>query len=212
MKSDRDFLNGIYHKAEVLKKLDYAEKKPNLKLNSKWLIAAATLTLVVSLNIYNNTSTPMKIQADNSRQTPSAARFINSIDIASLTEDADIIVRAKVNKIHKSVYENNILTTTVELSSKEILKGTLENKNIDLVVMGGFDKKSNTYVDYEAIFDRNEDTLLFLNKIDGKFYLTYSSQGKYTHLKTSDTEITYKGSSGEIITLSQIKELIKKER
>lgn len=212
MKSDRDFLNGVYHKAESLKQIDSAKKSFVFAAKYKGFIVAASLTLVIGLSIYLSTLPTMKVYTDYNNQRPQLARFRSNVEIIDITEQADLVIRAKVKKIGKSLYENDNITTTVELSPKEIYKGNLESKTIEVVVDGGFDKETKTYFEYESIFKRNEDTLLFLNKINDKYVLTCSSQGKYTYLKSTDKEITFQGSSGEVLTLSEVKKLIEKER
>lgn len=212
MKSDRDFLSGVYHKSEALKQVDATRHPFEFTRKYKGFIVAAALTLVIAPSLYFSTLPTMKNPTEYNNQTPQIARFRSVVDIREVMEQSDLVVRAKVKDINKSVYENHNITTTVELQPKEIYKGILETKTIQLVVNGGFDKATQTYLEYEAIFKRNEDTLLFLTKINDMYILTCSSQGKYTYLKTADKDRTYKGSDGEILTLSQLKKLIEKGR
>lgn len=212
MKSDREFLNGVYHKSEELKQIDSKRYPFAFARKYKGLIVAAALTLVIAPSLYFSTLPTMKNPINHNNQIPQVARLRNFVDIRETIKQADIIVRAKVTDIDKGVYENNNITTAVELHSKEIYKGILEDKTIQLIVDGGFDEATKTYFDYEAIFKRNEDTLLFLTKINDKYILTFSSQGKYTYLKTVDKDRMYKSSEGEILTISELKKLIEKGR
>jgi hypothetical protein len=212
MKSDRDFLNGVYHKSEALKQIDSARPPFAFTRKYKAFIVAAALTLVIAPSLYFSTLPTMKISTEYNNQTPQIARFRSFGDIREVIEQSDLVVRAKVKDIDKSVYENDNITTTVELRPKEIYKGTLETKTIELVVNGGFNEATKTYLQYEAIFKRNEDTLLFLTKINDKYILTCSSQGKYTYVKTTDKDRAYQGSDGGILTLSELKKLIEKGR
>ncbi|MCB2290805.1 hypothetical protein LGK97_13750 [Clostridium sp. CS001] len=212
MKSDREFLNGVYHKSEELKQIDSKRHQFAFTRKYKGLIVAAALTLVIAPSLYFSTLPTMKNQIEDNNQIPQVARLRDFVDIREAIKQADIIVRAKVTDIDKGVYENNNITTAVELHPKEIYKGTLEDKTIQLIVDGGFDNATKTYFEYEAIFKRNEDTLLFLTKINDKYILTFSSQGKYTYLKTYGKDRTYKSSDGEILTISELKKLIEKGR
>jgi hypothetical protein len=210
MKSDRDFLSGVYHKSEALKQADSARHPFAFTRKYKGFIVVAALTLVIGPSLYFSTLPTMKNSIEYNNQTPQIASFRSGVDIREVMQQSDLVVRAKVKDIDKSVYENNNITTTVELQPKEIYKGTLETKTIELVVNGGFNEATKTYLQYEAIFKRNEDTLLFLTKINDKYILTFSSQGKYTYLKTEDKDRTYRGSDGGILTLSELKNLLKR--
>lgn len=223
MKSNREFLDGVYTKAEALK--TEPQKIQKFSLTKKYTgiaVAAAVLLVAISPSLFFNSSTPMYVPDEAMLHSPYAIRIQSETsDLSQIVNEADVVVTAKVTKINKSVYEkdNNNMTTTVELKAENIYKGELNNESFQVCVMGGYDKKTNTYFPYEATFEKDEDTLLFLTKstnsstptaASSAYSLSLSSQSKYTYVEGETENRVYTNSDENIITIVELEQVASK--
>ncbi|MBU5436837.1 hypothetical protein KQI42_02385 [Tissierella sp. MSJ-40] len=211
MKSDREFIDGIYNKA---KKIDIIQKhKNNMIINYyfKPAMVVALILIVSPLIIFSSFNKSTEIPKGYTNKTPIARGFSISSDLDSMIQQSDLIVRGKITDIFKSEYEDNdLLFTKIEIKQIETFKGQDNKDHIILKIRGGFDKKSKTYVEYEANFKEKEDTLLFLKKIDNSTYeLTFSTFSKYTYLSKSNGDRVYISPDGEELFISKLKQKIK---
>lgn len=216
MKSDREFLDGVYEKAKSLPQKKEKTANPFritfMKRYSGVIAAAAVLVAVISPILNFNSTTMMHVPKGFSENEPFGARAFSmpNLNASQIAEGSDLILRAKVTKINDSVYENENLTTDIELAAKDIYKGKLDAKKIDLTVYGGYDAKTKDYIPYEAMFECNEDTILFLNCTKESAYtLSYSKQGKYEYVETLDGERFYQNIEGDRVSISQLVEILK---
>lgn len=216
MKSDREFLDGIYEKAALLSQTKEKVAAPIritfMKRYSGVIAAAAVLVAVISPILNFNSTTMMHVPKGFSENEPFGARAFSvpSLDASQIAEGSDLVLRAKVTKINESVYEKENLTTNIELAIKDVYKGKLDEKKIDLTVYGGYDAKTKDYIPYEAMFECNEDTILFLNCAEAPAYtLSYSKQGKYEYVETLDGERFYQNNDGDRVSISQLVEILK---
>ena len=211
MKSDREFIDGIYDKA---KKIDVTQKhKNNMIINYyfKPAIVVALILIVSPFIIFPSFNKSTEIPKGYTNKTPITRGFSISPDLDSMIQQSDLIIRGKITDIFKSEYEDNgLLFTEIEVKQIETFKGQDNKDHIILKIRGGFDEISKTYVEYEANFKEKEDTLLFLKRIDNSTYeLTFSTSSKYTYLSKSNGDRVYISSDGEELFISKLKQKIK---
>lgn len=211
MKTDREFLNGIYQKAEELEHHKESEtaKISIFQRKATPIIAAAVFLMIVLPTAWFGRSFPMK------EQLLSMERAITPFAIAAepielttqeLIEQSDYIIRGKVKKIEKSVYENeNNIVTDVIIKISDSYKNKLFSKQIRLRVNGGYDKKTDVYIPYDAFFEKSEDVLLFLDKTDEGYYtLLAGNQSKLTYQETIEGNRVYCDTNGKTISVSEL--------
>lgn len=226
MKDDEQFLAEIYKKSKLIKS-DTTDwyNVPKISFVKKFsgIAVAAILIIVIAPSLYFGFNrsyemfAPIPLKSEdaiaNKRAIPGIQTFAAVSDVPTaeiLAEQSDVIVEAKVKKIEKSEYEsdnelNNHMTTMVVLTANECLKGDIDAKNFSVKVDGGYDEKTSNYIPYEAVFTKNEETLLFLTQItDNEYALTLSADSKYT-VQNSETGI-YKGKDGNTINVTELKE------
>lgn len=216
MKTDREFLDGIYVRAEQLQSKNEATKSmPNIIL-LKYSVPAfvALLLIVITPMMYFNRSIPMVVMQENERMMPFMAMEALAPSLYDMTAQSTVIVQAKVKKIEKSVYEkeNDIITTKVLLTAKEVYKGDKAIRSIELTVNGGYNVKADIYVPYDAVFEKNEVTLLFLNEANNGYILSDPMNSKYTYLSSENLDDMYQAVDGNTITISELKDTIKQQK
>ena len=210
MKTDREFLDGIYEKATALDDATPTKVKITyLQRNIKMLaIVAGFIFVAIPSLLYFNQQT-MEVPTEFQTTAPIGIRGFSMFDESTLADDSEIILTAQVTKIDKSVYDadNSSIITNVSIKPTEVLKGSVDSKVIEVCVNGGYDKKSDTFVAYEAIFKRSEDVLLFLNKDPNSdsYILSGSSDGKYTYLSAEHDSKQYIGSNDTTFDILQLK-------
>ena len=211
MKSDREFIDGIYDKA---KKIDITQEyKKDMPINYyfKPAIVVALILIVSPFIIFPSFNKSTEIPRGYTNKAPIAREFSISPDLDTMIQQSDLIIRGKIIDISKSEYEDNgLLFTKIKVKQIETFKGQDNKDYIILKVKGGIDKRSKTYVEYEANFKEKEDTLLFLKRIDNSTYeLTFSTFSKYTYLSESNGDRVYISSDGEELFISKLKQKIK---
>ncbi|MEG0692516.1 MAG: hypothetical protein RR444_05480 [Oscillospiraceae bacterium] len=213
MKTDREFLDGVYQKARLLEdNLPPTLKITRVSISKKSLVAAAIFFLLAIPSVYYYNQPKMEAPAGFKSNMPMAIRGFMLFNIESLTANSELILTAKVTKIDKSVYDKDksSIITNVKVKPTEVLKGLTDTNLLDIKINGGYDKKSKTFVEYEATFKRTEDVLLFLNKDPNSdsYFLSGSSQGKYTYLSTENDVKNYIGPDDITFNTSELKKEI----
>lgn len=221
MKSDREFLDGIYEKARFSEKLIEEQKskiiniKPKKSILMRLTAAAAAIVLVATpISIYLN-QPQMTVPQQAAGDLPMSIRAMTiRPDAQMLADNSELILTAKITKIEKSVYDEgkSRIITSVKLRPTEIIKGDFTQKNLHLKVNGGYLKKSDAYEPYEAVFEISEDVLLFL-KLDEDKNSYILSDGEYSKYSRSglDEEQSYMGTDDMTISISEITKIVKGE-
>lgn len=229
MKTDREFLDGIYEKAKLIEKSDDFENVTFLDISSNYskrakfqLIASLSLVLLTgigysnsNLGTINKMEIPQNIESnyqhlweDNSNKARSNEPMVMSLGedlYYNPIEQAEVILTAKVNKIEKSVYnqDNNTITTNVCFELNETLKGAIES-DFKVLINGGYDENQKVYLDYETVFDLDEEVLLFLETSHSNndlYILAGASIGKFSAIEND----LYINQIGEIYTIDDLK-------
>lgn len=218
MKTENEFLKGVYEKSEAFasgekKPRGFEQPKQNHFKRYIGIAAAAVLIAVVAPSLYfsySNASYEMyEPVSDKARiNEPVAATLLASaVDVGELANSCDIVVLAQVKKIDKSVYEfsdTSHMTTTVSLKVNQYLKGD-GDATIKIKVNGGYDQETSNFIPYEATFKKKENVVLFLVKTDGDEYaLQNSAYGKYSEVKDPEQSDVYLSKDSETITIAEI--------
>lgn len=222
MKNNQDFLKGVYQKAELLEKKEKARKTaaPQFAVFSvarRAAVAAACLAVTLTSALFYESSLPVMEIPDGYQNLQenipmSISGYMTRMMPENKYVDSDLIVTGKVTNIAKSVYEeeNQSIITMVTILPAEKYKGELETAKLTVSVVGGINPKDRTYMDYEAVFQRGEDVLLFLTKRpDGSYILFGGAEGKYTRREKEGSDF-YSASDGSEISLTGLKEELKK--
>ncbi len=228
MKTDREFIDGIYEKAKLLEKSNELDDVTFLDVSSNYnktkfqLVASLAFVLLTGIGYSSNnfnTISKMEISQEISSNyqhiwQDSSDRVRSNVPMSmSLGEDlyynpieqAEQILTAKVVKIEKSVYDENTntITTSVCFEPNENLKGIL-NDNFKVLIAGGYDENQKVYLDYETVFEVDEEVLLFLetSHLDKDLYiLAGASLGKFSSI---DNDL-YINQIGESYTINDLK-------
>lgn len=146
MKNDKEFLEGIYKKAEVLEREKY--KKNRVFNNFIKYSSVAAIFIILPLLLFNN-----QISKPNNIDTPIQPRIMNVMDPMTNFYEAEYILIGTTEKIDKD---------NITICIDEVLYGDISTDEIIIDVSNG------VIADAFIIEEKN---LLFLNK-DDKFYLT----------------------------------------
>lgn len=227
MKTDREFIDGIYEKAKNYNENDnnitfFDVSSQQTKRAKLQLVACLTLVLLTGIGYSNSNfiqidkmELPQSISNNYQYLGQDQSNMVRSNQpmVMSLGEDlyynpidqADVICAATVVKIEKGNYDEltNSITTNVLFKAIDTLKGEINNE-FQLIVSGGFDDNDKVYSDYEAVFEVDEEVLLFLETsyMDTNLYiLAGESLGKYSLANDG----LYVNPQGEYYTLDDLK-------
>lgn len=217
MKTDREFLDGIYAKADLLQAAPQKVKKININFVTPQRIlgAVAAVFLLIAIPSVTYAQQPrMEIPEGYTN----LSTFVRGTQLHTappqtgdigLIEYSELICTAKVIKIENSVYEkeNQRIITNVQVKPTVVLKGEPVEKVLTIQVNGGYDSVIKKYTDYEATFAQGEDVLVFLNKdVNTNSYILYgSSLGKYTYLNGQGDTKSYIDASGLSVNISGLR-------
>lgn len=217
MKTDREFLDGVYAKAKLIEENPPKTQKTIhfTPLKRTFAAAAAFIVVAASSLLYFN-QPKMEVPASYQASAPMAIRAfgVAELNLENLANNAKLIVTGKVTQIKKSVYdeEKSSIITSVTVKPTQLLKGETAAKQLDIAVTGGYHKQTDTFIDYEAIFERSEDVLVFLtwDEPSQSYVLSGGSQGKYSYLNAENEVKRYIGKDDATIIISQLEEIIAK--
>lgn len=198
MKNNREFLDGIYSKAEALQN-ETREQAKAPKWNYRFASIAAIIILIPTIFFWNSNMGYEEISA------PMIVRNIN--DPRTYFHDADFIVTANTVEIGKSQYvkEDNYIFTPVTLSVKEILLGQIEESEIILRVNGGKVKKEKVWSKIDSNFIEGKDSLVFLSKDENGIYHLINSESQFEEVGND----LFKDKLGQKYSLEEIRKIIK---
>lgn len=152
MKSDREFLDGIYKKAAILE--DQKQKKNILYSKLIRFSSVAAIFIILPLLIFNS----QLFDPENKIETPSQPKIMISYDPNYIFQMADYILIGNVYRIEKD---------TVEITIENTLYGEI---NRDKILI----KIEDEGLRYNFI--KGSRNLLFLNKVNDNYHLLEDGQ------------------------------------
>ncbi len=194
MKSNREFLDGMYSKAEVLEKQRIKPYKAP-RFNYNFAALAAMIILIPTIFFwkgntgYQDITSPMMIR--------------NIEDSSSYFQEADFVLTGITEKIDESIYmkEDNYIYTDINFKIEEALKGEIDSKDIIIRVNGGMVKKEKLKSKIEGKFIKGESSLVFLSKDEQGIYYLISPESQFEQIK----EDLFKDKSGNEYSLEKLK-------
>lgn len=177
MKTDREFLNGVYAKAEVLQKETNKTNKP-YKRYYRFASFAALIILIPVLFFANNNLGYKEIY-------PMNARMISMRDTSTYFYEADLIVIGEVKEIKGSKYieEKDYIYTDIVIKPEEVLRGDINEKEITLRINGGKVKSHKVYSNMESEFIKGKTSLLFLRKNEEGVYNLINDKSQFLEIE-----------------------------
>lgn len=193
MKTNEQFISGVYQKAKFIK------KRQNI---TKAITSTAVAVVVVTgVTTYDqNKSYPMMI--DDTMLTQRMSLEMSNIE--ELVEGSDMIAHCYVERIGKSYYNNDgNMMTDVTLSVKSSYKGNNTYRQLILSVGGGYDSDKDYLTPYQEHFAKDEHVLLFMvdddNNDDDQLSLTPMRNSKATLYGITDDTYYFINGAGDIL-------------
>lgn len=163
MKSDKEFLDGIYKKADLLQK-EESRKKYSLYKYIKYSSVAAIFILIPLLLLKGDLWAP-----PNEIQSPEPRTISMNHDLYDFTT-ADCIIIGEVENI--KVEESKTLFNEIIISIDHVLKGIIDN-NGSLRILSNFDHELKIGIKYLFFIKKEED---------GFYYMDSKSEGAFREL------------------------------
>lgn len=183
MKDNKEFLEGIYRKAEILEKEKLKEEpKRNIPYQRyiKFASVAAIFIIIPLILLNSGTLTPY---TDIGSHQP---RIMTINDPMTNFLGSDFIIIGETKEIKDSIYvkEENYIYTDIIISVDEVFLGEIENKEITVRVNGGKVKKEKVLANMEGDFNKDERSLLFLQKHSEEIYfLVNNGDGQFKEIE-----------------------------
>lgn len=183
MKDNKEFLEGIYRKAEILEKEKLKEEpKRNIPYQRyiKFASVAAIFIIIPLILLNSGTLTPY---TDIGSHQP---RIMTINDPMTNFLGSDFIIIGETKEIKDSIYvkEENYIYTDIIISVGEVFLGEIENKEITVRVNGGKVKKEKVLANMEGDFNKDERSLLFLQKHSEEIYfLVNNGDGQFKEIE-----------------------------
>lgn len=183
MKDNKEFLEGIYRKAEILEKEKLKEEpKRNIPYQRyiKFASVAAIFIIIPLILLNSGTLTPY---TDIGSHQP---RIMTINDLMTNFLGSDFIIIGETKEIKDSIYvkEENYIYTDIIISVGEVFLGEIENKEITVRVNGGKVKKEKVLANMEGDFNKDERSLLFLQKHSEEIYsLVNNGDGQFKEIE-----------------------------
>ncbi len=178
MKTDKEFLNGIYMKADILEREKNQPKvKKSIFSSRSFKFATALAAIVLMIPTYFS----LKGNFDHYEELPKLARAIFLEDPMANYYDAEYIVVGRVKRIHKSEYveEGNYIFTDIDIEVEESLLGSVDEDNIILRASGGQVKSKKLFSKLEGNFNKNKRYVFFLVKYGEDYELLMGEASQY---------------------------------
>lgn len=200
MKSNREFLDGVYSKARTLEK-ETTKPIKTQRMYYRFASIAAVIILIPTIFLWNSNIAYEEITS------PMMIRTMNNP--SSYFYEADFIVVGKTEELGKSQYvkEDNYIYTPVTLSIKETLLGEIHESKIVLRVNGGKVKKERVWSKIDSNFIEGKNSLVFLSKDENGIYRLVNSESQFEEIEKD----LFKDKLGNEYSLEEIKNLIKME-
>ncbi|MGJ0847063.1 hypothetical protein ACR77J_10245 [Tissierella praeacuta] len=180
MKANREFLEGIYKKAELLEK-EKIKKSTIYKRYVKISSMAAAIAVIVSLILFRG---QISIPKDYN-EIPQVVRMFTLNDPMVNFYEADYVIIGETKKINKSQYvkEDNYIYTDITIGVDEIFLGDIHNDEIILRIKGGKVEKEKVFSQMEGEFKKGKKSLLFLQKEKGIYYLVNGDESQFLEIE-----------------------------
>lgn len=180
MKDNREFLEGVYKKAEMLER-ERVEKSRIYKRYVKISSMAAAIVIIVPLLLFKGQNSVPK----GYTEIPQIARMFTIDDPMISFHEADYIVVGETKKIDKSQYvkENNYIYTDITIGIEKVFLGDIHKDEIILRVRGGKVEKEKVFSQMEGEFKKGSKSLLFLQKEEGVYYLVNDGEGQFLEVE-----------------------------
>ncbi|MBU5255418.1 hypothetical protein [Tissierella praeacuta] len=180
MKDNREFLEGIYKKAEELE-MARVRKSRIYKRYGRISSMAAVIAIIVPLILFKGQNSALK---DYTEIFQMARRFTINDPMVNFYE-ADYIVVGETKKINKSQYvkENNYIYTDITIGVDEIFLGDIHNDEIILRIKGGKVEKEKVFSQMEGEFKKGKKSLLFLQREKGIYYLVNGDESQFLEIE-----------------------------
>lgn len=178
MKNNKEFLEGVYRKAEALEK-EKAKEVPRGHIQYQKYIGFASVAavfIIIPLLFFN--SGIMTPYTDIGIHQP---RIMTISDPMGNFLGADFIISGKTKGIEDSVYvrEGEYIYTDIIFSIDQVFLGEIDKNEITVRVNGGKVRKEKVFSKIEGDFNKDEKNLLFLQK-DG--------EGVYSLVNNEDSQ------------------------
>lgn len=198
MKSNREFLNGVYDKAESLQN-EMNRKSVINKRYYRFASVAALIIIIPTFFFANNNLGYREIHQ------PSLMRALNNP--TAYFEEADFIVAGETKEIKKSEYieEENYIYTDITFSLDQILLGDIEEPEIVVRIKGGKVKGEKVYSKMESEFIKGKRSLLFLSRDDEGIYYLIQGESQFNEIKKD----VFIDKLGNKYSLEEIKTILK---
>lgn len=205
MKNNKEFLEGVYRKAEVLEKEKISKEEPKRNIPYKKYIRFSTVAAIFIILPLLFFKSQMGVPyTDIGNLQP---RIVSINDPISNFVESDFIVVGETKEIEDSIYvkEGNYIYTDIIISVDQVFLGEIGKDEIRIRVNGGKVKKEKVLSKMEGDFQKGERSLLFLYKDgDGLYYLVNNGESKF---KESEKDI-FIDEFGNKYTLEDIKNYI----
>ncbi|TCU79274.1 hypothetical protein EV204_101253 [Tissierella praeacuta] len=180
MKANREFLEGIYKKAEVLER-EKIKKSTIYKRYVKISSMTAAIAVIVPLILFRGQISVPK----DYNEIPQIVRMFTLNDPIVNFYEADYVVIGETKKINKSQYvkENNYIYTDITIGVDEIFLGDIHNDEIILRIKGGKVEKEKVFSQMEGEFKKGKKSLLFLQKEKGIYYLVNGDESQFLEIE-----------------------------
>ncbi|MEY8414656.1 hypothetical protein AAK964_00015 [Tissierella praeacuta] len=180
MKANREFLEGIYKKAELLEK-EKIKKSTIYKRYVKISSMAAVIAIIVPLILFRG---QISIPKDYN-EIPQVVRMFTLNDPMVNFYEADYVIIGETKKINKSQYvkEDNYIYTDITIGVDEIFLGDIHNDEIILRIKGGKVEKEKVFSQMEGEFKKGKKSLLFLQKEKGIYYLVNGDESQFLEIE-----------------------------
>lgn len=200
MKSNREFLDGVYSKAEALQNETKLEKK-NPKMYYRFASIAAIIILIPTILFWKTNSAYEEISA------PMAVRMVQ--DPSTYFAEADYILIGETESINESIYlkDENYIYTDINIKIMELLKGEIDEEEIALRVSGGIVKKEKIKSNMDSEFVKGKISLVFLLKDEQGYYNLINSKSQFKEVEKD----LYVDEFGNEYSLEEIKNTIMEE-
>lgn len=205
MKNNKEFLEGVYRKAEILEKEKISKQEPKRSIPyKKYIRFASVAAIFIILPLLFLNSGIMTPYTDIGIHQP---RIMTINDPMSNYLGADFIIIGETKEIENSVYveEGNYISTDVIIAVDQVLLGEIENDVITVRVNGGKVKKAKVLSQMEGDFNKDERSILFLYKGGEDIYsLVNNGDGQFKEIEKD----IFTDKFGDKYTLEDIKDYI----
>lgn len=195
MKSNREFLDGIYSKAEALQN---ETRKPykTQRIYYRFASIAAMIILIPTIFFWNSNRGYEEIPS------PMMIRTIDNPN--SYFQEADFVLIGETEKIAESKYvkEGNYIYTDITFKIEEVLKGEIDDKEVIIRANGGTVKSKKLRSKMLSEFIEGKTSLVFLSQDEKGIYHLISSESKFEEVEKD----LFKDKLGNEYKLEQIRE------